>query len=170
MEKSKKQRGGIQQSVDVRQITPQGLSFDLTASAAERKELAERFELAEILSLTAQVRLTREALIVAAGTLRAQAVRQCVVSLESFAQPMEASFKVFFSEKPSPSAAESDMEEEPVEAVVRGKIDLGALIAEQFGLNLDPFPKKEPGYFEYWEDDPQKRKKPFARLKELLKK
>ncbi|MCP5373509.1 MAG: DUF177 domain-containing protein [Hyphomicrobiales bacterium] len=121
----------------------------IEATAAERAALAARFGLVAIDSLAADLVLTRPRrdLVEMTGTLEAEVVQTCVVSLQDFparvAEPVDL---VFTEEAALPPAAGEDLEDEedpdsePPEPIVDGRVDLGEAVAQQLALALDPFP------------------------------
>ncbi len=169
-------RPGINRTLAVRAIPTQGLVMALTATPAECAALARRFHVPRVLGLTASVRIVPGDRIRIDGDLTADMRRECVVSLEPFDQTLRASFSVFYAEQNADAPDESDfdiMNDEPVEAIQNGRIDLGALIAEQFGLHLDPFPRKPGAVLTYQNTDnttDDDTHHPFADLKKRLKK
>ncbi|MDR2902678.1 MAG: DUF177 domain-containing protein [Lactobacillales bacterium] len=176
MEKSVETQNGVNKLIDARQITPSGMRLNLIATPDERKELAAQFDVPAIDSLSAEVDLSGTDPYLVTGKIRADLKRKSVVSLEVFDQKMAADFRIVYSKEGIDTQSEQDfdidMDEEDVEIVKNGKINLKELIFEQFGLNLDPFPKKEEGYFEYIEEMSAEEKKavnPFSSLKKLIK-
>ncbi len=124
----------------------------IEASAAECAALAAAFGLPAVLKLAGEFVLTPEAGGVFAATVRLAArVRQvCVVTLEEFEAELreeeELRFVPAWAVKEG-AEVELDFEtlEGPDEIIYGGEvIDLGAALAEQLALALDPYPRK-PG-------------------------
>lgn len=162
--------------IDIRTITNKGTIVHFEAEPAECAALAERFNVPQILSLNADLSVRRAGLIVLEGSFSARLVQTCVVSLENFETTLSAPFKVFFDpslKAKAESVIDIDVGDEEIEAVQNGIIDAGAVVAEQFGLHLDLFPKKTNKPFLY--EDPlspeeEQQKHPFHVLKNLIKK
>ena len=96
------------------------------------------------------------------GKIMALTRRQCVISLENFDEKMNETFEVLYADHPP---AESD---EIVDQIDKGRIHLGEVVAEQYGLALNPFPKK-PGVPNPYMEPEQEKQHPFANLKKILK-
>ncbi len=149
---------------------------DVEADAAECAALANLFGLPGIGRLSGAFVLTHERGGVIGATLRLFArVRQiCVVSLEEFeAEIREETALRFVPAARVKEGAEVELDPEtldgPDEIFYGGEfLDLGAVLAEQLALALDPYPKK-PGAVLAVEDDGAKagEKHPFAALGKL---
>ena len=131
------------------EIPNHGLHRDLTADTALRRDLARRLDLRGVEALSARVDLRPAPgnLIAVTGTLRAQVVQTCVVTLEPLPASVEVSFERYFTEDPQDLPVEEEIladEMDPPDPVVDGVIDLADLLAEEISLNLDPFPRR-PG-------------------------
>lgn len=160
------------QTLDIRKIPDTGLEFILTATSEECSKLSERFEVPKIKSLRVNGRIKGGDILKFSGEIKAKVVRKCVISMDLFEIHMDAFFKEFFSESGTDFMSEQnfnlDMEDETSVDLVRdGKLNIGEVVAEQFGLNLDPFPKKSGEYFEYVETEGAEKANPFAVLKGL---
>ena len=130
------------------------VSVEVSADPAERQVLAERFGLLAVRSLRARGRLERGSepgsWCCAAGWRR-MSVQACVISLEPvparLRQRVERRYRsIEFSGSWSKHLQPHGMEvladdEEEVEPVIGGMIDLGEAIAEELGLALDPYPR-----------------------------
>jgi uncharacterized metal-binding protein YceD (DUF177 family) len=124
----------------------------IEASEAECAALAALFNLPAIAALTGDFVLRHEqrGSIAARLTLRAKLTQICVITLEPFdAVVAEEAALRFIPAASIPEAAELVLDPEtlegPDEIPYAGEsIDLGAVLAEQLALALDPYPKK-PG-------------------------
>lgn len=162
--------------IDMRTIGNKETAVHFEADPAECVALAERFNVPKVLSLRADLTVRRAGLIVLEGTFSARLIQTCVVSLDDFETTLSAPFKVFFDPALKTKAEpiiDIDVGDEEVEPVHNGIIDAGAVVAEQFGLHLDLFPKKANRPFLY--EDPlspeeEEQKHPFHVLKNLIKK
>lgn len=157
----------------------------IEANPAERAALAEVLDLQAINRLVGRLTLRRlsSGLIEVKGTIEGDVVQTCGVTLEPVpAQVMEEFRLTFGDAQPEPDLTEIDIDFEdsdPPEPILDGKIDLGAIIAEQLSLGLDPYPRKPgaalPPEFEPKETDPAAdselagRRKPFLGLDKLKK-
>ena len=137
--------------------------YILEASEKELRALEKRFEVEKIHFLTVDLTVYPGEMIKIIGKLQASTCRECVVSLDKFDEKMDEEFEVLYSFEPP---AES---EEIIDPIVNGRIHLGDMIAEQYGLALNPFPKK-PGIENPFEETPQEHLRPFSNLKKILKK
>ncbi len=170
MEKSDITKTGINQLVDIRTIGTEGKNVSLTATKDDRNTLAERFGVPAIHNLSVNGRLFWENdAIVFDGVIHTDLDQICVVSLEPFRREYTYPCRVLFSEGGDTDASSFDADADVVEVIERGKINLGSVIAEEFGVHLENFPKKEETYFDYREDDSDADSgdNPFAALKNL---
>jgi uncharacterized metal-binding protein YceD (DUF177 family) len=130
------------------------ITVEVCADPAERQALAGRFGLLAVHSLCGRGRLERGSEpgeLVLRGWLEADVVQACVISLE----PVRARLRQRVERRYRPIAAgdagrshlqphglEELMDEEEVEPVIGGTIDLGEAFAEELGLALDPYPRR----------------------------
>jgi uncharacterized metal-binding protein YceD (DUF177 family) len=165
-----------------------GIAFEVEADPAELAALTRRFDLLELTRLCGVVRLDRSPdgrEIWLQGRLEADGVQECVVSLE----PVPATVREPFERRyrpvdaiPDRAAQDEDAwidpDEEEVEPLAGGRIDLGEAMAEQLGLCLDPYPRA-PGAkalaVERLGPDvrlgpPEPAQSPFAALRQLQEK
>lgn len=176
MKKSVFEKEGLHLSIDARTIRAEAQHFLLTATEAERQALAADFELPALKALTVEINLFRDDLIHLEGVIKADMMRTCVVSNEVFSAPLNAPFTVLFSEETGtngPTPVDFNPEDEVIEPLLNGKINLWEVIREQFGLALPLFPKKTDTPFEYRDPDDTDesatpKNNPFAALKHLL--
>lgn len=137
--------------------------YILEASDQELSALAERFDVEKIYSFKADLMVYPGEIIRIQGKIEALTRRQCVISLEDFDEKMNEIFEVLYADDPP---AESD---EIIDKVDKGRIHLGEIVAEQYGLALNPFPKK-PGVQNPYVEQEEEKQHPFADLKKILKK
>lgn len=124
----------------------------IEANAAECAALAALFNLPAIGSLTGDFRLHHEQRGIIAATLRLRAAvtQTCVITLEPFDAVVteDAALRLVPAASIHEAAelvVDADTLEGPDEIPYAGEtIDLGAILAEQLALALDPYPKK-PG-------------------------
>jgi uncharacterized metal-binding protein YceD (DUF177 family) len=130
------------------------VTVGVSADPKERQALAERFGLLTLRSLSGRGRLKRGSEpgeLVLRGRLEADVVQACVISLEPVPvrlrrrverryRQIEAGGSGWKHLQPHGLAELVDDEEE-IEAVIGGVIDLGEAFAEELGLALDPYPR-----------------------------
>ncbi|MDB5533754.1 MAG: hypothetical protein JWO28_2069 [Hyphomicrobiales bacterium] len=147
-------------------------SWDIEADADERQALAELNEIEGIAALKAKFNAVKAGKFVRiTGRLDSRLTQECVVSLEPFETEISEEIDARFFEEPTGPARRAardarsekaagpgrktapaprklpepvSMEEDEAEAVIDGRIDLGALASEFLTLALDPYPRK-PG-------------------------
>ncbi len=130
-------------------IPDDGLDRTLTAKEDERQRLADRFGLLSLDSLTAalHVQVVQRGQVEVSGHLTAEVVQQCVVTLEPLSSRVECDIDVQCMNEPDFNPGSSNLitpDEEDVEPIIDGVINLGEIVAQHFGAALDPYPRK-PG-------------------------
>jgi hypothetical protein len=167
--------------VRVESVPEGGVEHDIEASEAERRTLAELNDLPAIGRLTARFALSRagRGIIRVRGDVHAEVTQTCVVSLEPFEvvleEPVDVRFAPAVGERssrrgPRIASAEAGVfavgdEDEP-DAIVDGRIDLGALAAEFMILGLDPYPRKPGVEFSPSPNEKEKIDSPNVQLNE----
>ena len=153
----------------------------IEADEAERAALAVRFELEAIGRLKATVRLRRTQggeMVRVVGALEADVVQTCVVTLESVHNSVTDRFESLFAPPELVPDSPEDMEfdasmadEDIIEPIVNGRIDIGELTAQHLSLALDPYPRcpgvELPEGAEDEDEEPVERPNPFAALERL---
>lgn len=137
--------GELHRPLAANRVRNEGLEVEVVASAAECAALARRMAVPELRALTCRFRLTPlgGGALLAEGSLRARALRVCVLSLEPFEALTEERFRLRFV----PAGQETDDDDPEADDEIgyhEGVIDLGEAAAEQLALALDPYPRK-PG-------------------------
>jgi uncharacterized metal-binding protein YceD (DUF177 family) len=150
----------------------------IEAQPKECQKLAERFGLLELKNLKADTRIEfdrDEEVVVVTGTIYADVVQQCGVTLEPLPAHIESEFDIECVAEEEPSPASSNLitlDEENREPIIGGKIDLGEIVAQHLGTSIDPYPRK-PG-IAYVEAEYGAKAEvvigPFAKLAELREK
>jgi uncharacterized metal-binding protein YceD (DUF177 family) len=143
----------------------------ITAEEPERTALAALYDLPGIALLRGEflLRHARGGIIGATLRMQAKITQTCVVTLEPFETRLDEETELYFvpvSTLPESEAAELDPEtlEGPDEIpYANDQLDLGAALAEQLALVLDPYPRK-PGA-ELPAEFTQAPENPFAVLK-----
>ena len=118
----------------------------ISANAEERAALARRFELQAINRLEAEFNLRRagHGVIHVKGTVQADVIQSCVVTLEPVPARIEEEFAADFAAESDRPTADEEIDFEaadPPEPIRNGHIDLGELAAEHLSLALDPYPR-----------------------------
>lgn len=129
-------------------------THELVADESACAALAERFDLPGIARLRGHFTLHHERSGVIAATLRmsASVTQVCVITLETFETSIDEKAELRFVPAKEPAEGEEEEEEFLPESLegpdelpyINGMIDLGAALAEQLALALDPYPRK-PG-------------------------
>ncbi len=164
--------------VEVGKIHARALDMDISANPAERAALAKRLGLLDLTSLTARVELRRgdNGMIEAEGSLAAEAVQQCVATLEPLPVKVHESLTGLFAspeffEKQKNSAEIVDVLDDAPEPIVNGSIDIGELVSQHLATALDPYPRK-PGVALKLAANAEsgvRPENPFAKLAALVK-
>ncbi len=172
--------GPLSRRFDVATVRDVPVAFSLAASDAECQALATEAGLAGLETLAASFELAREGRdgLRVTGTVRAQIIQTCVVSLADFSSRIEEPVDVVFlpegevarlaAERGAQSANHDEdaaLDDVP-DPIIGGRIDLGALAAEMLILGLDPYPRK-PGVAFAEAAPPDEIVSPFAALKKL---
>lgn len=164
--------------VEVGKIPARGMEMSITANAKECTALARRLGVLELRSLAAGLELqhAESGMIAATGEFTAEAVQQCVVTLEPVPVRIRARLNGLFVPENSLPAEDDRAEitdilaEEP-EPIVNGMIDLGELAVQHLALALDPYPRK-PGAavdFQPPSEEAERHQNPFSGLEKLIK-
>lgn len=167
--------------VDADAVTSQEMVRTIEATPQERRALAERLELEALDNLVATVRLRRVRggqMVSIRGTIVADVVQTCVVTLEPVSNHVEDTFEELFAPPHLVPELGPDVEFDPLdedipEPIENGRIDLGELTAQHLSLSLDPYPRvpglehvdttEDEGEDETGEPEPGRRN-PFAAL------
>ncbi len=176
MEKLSKQKKDAAFVLDVRTIPAEGMILDVSATPEQCADLATAFDIPVVCEMTAHIVIKpRGDVYCLSADVHVVMNRVCVVTLETFEQKLDFDFAELFSQNVTSVADEAatfdlDMEDEPIEPIINGRIRLKDVLWEQIGLNLDPFPKKTGDFYEYYEAKATDFKEnPFSVLKNLLK-
>ena len=133
--------------VAVRTIAEDGLKGRVEANAAERAALAEAFELErlDLFQADYELRPMRDGKFAMDATFTARLVQSCVVSLEPIESEVAEAFKIeFVPEREGGPLQPLDLAPDgvPGETYAGGQIDVGAALAQQLSLAIDPYPRK----------------------------
>jgi uncharacterized metal-binding protein YceD (DUF177 family) len=133
--------------ISIARIPPKGVEEALEAKPSERAALAKRFDLFDLTTLKAKLTLTpgSQDSVTVKGKLNASYVQNCVVTLEPLTTHLDLDIDVtFFPSEGSQNEADCAPDEldEEFESFSGGKIDLGELVAQQLGVNIDHYPRQ----------------------------
>ena len=129
-------------------------SLRVVASEIERERIATWLGIPSVDLLDADVTLEpwRKKGVRVRGTLEAKVTQNCVVTLEPVDNTVGTSFEWHFQPELPPATIKRDLElqveEIDVEPLESGKIDIGAILAEELSLALDPNPRKPDALLE----------------------
>lgn len=176
MEKSLKLKKDIAFVLDVRTVNKTKKHYVLSANEEQKKNLKNFFDLPKVEDLTFEfdVFLNKDYIEIN-GELSAKIHQKCVVSLDEFENKIKENVRLLFTEDESLynsllNKSDFSPEDEEVDLVQNGRIYFFDLIQEQFGLALNPFPKKTDETFSYYELKAEEVvENPFAVLKHLTK-
>ncbi len=137
------------------QIKDNNQIFTVRADATQRAALAARFGIPAIARLEGRFTLhhERSGILAAALTMDAAVTQVCVVTLEPFEVVIQDSAALRFVPEaalrhaPAEDAAEEDITPDSLDSpdeipYANDTLDLGAALAEQLALALDPYPRK----------------------------
>jgi hypothetical protein len=162
----------------LRDIPESGLDVSRRATPEERAEIAKAIGLVECRKLEARytIRSLIEGRYLMHGSISAQVVQSCVVTLEPVESDVSASVEAVFwpAEDIVPSEAavvevEDGLDPEPI---IDDQIEAGRVIYEHLADAIDPYPRK-PGVTFDWKDGktgPEPEGGPFAALGRLKNK
>ena len=159
----------------VDRIPDEGSDRILNAKDTECAKLAQRFGILELKSLTAALHIafaSNGRFINVTGHLNADVVQECVVTLEPLPAHVHCEIDLQCLDEKDLDFGKSNLitpDDENIEPIVNGEIDLGEIVAQHLGAALDPYPRK-PNlalvHAEYGGHVPAKAK-PLARLVEI---
>ncbi|HEX2257609.1 MAG TPA: DUF177 domain-containing protein [Afifellaceae bacterium] len=164
----------LSHTVLARDIGPGGRTEHVAADAEERAALAGIFGIPEVRAVAAEFELRPASggAFRIRGVLDADVVQTCVVTLAPVEQHVHDEIDVTLV--PGETAGNGEtvlidpLAEDAPEIFHRGRIDLGAVVAEHLALALDPYPRAPGVEFEpHIEDEPADRVSPFAALQRL---
>jgi len=142
-------------SVRLDEIPETGLHLDLEADAPTRAAVAAAAAVNEVPRLAASFDLARhgrEGMHVV-GTVFAQVVQTCVVTLDPVENEIEEGIDIVFAAPTALGPATHEVNlgaeaVEPPETLIDGVADLGAVATEFLMLAIDPYPRKPGAVFE----------------------
>ena len=132
-------------------------ALDVNADTEEREALARHLGLVSLERLEAELLISPEdGMIGVLGTLHAELIQSCVLTLEPVESRIEASIQRHFGPDDREGAGDDDVEltlesADPPDSILDGVINLGAVVVEQLALEIDPFPKAPGANFDGFE-------------------
>ena len=119
------------------------------ADENERRALTKRLKVVDLCRLECRIRLARArgaGRYVVEGHVTGDVVMTCVVTLEPFEATIEEDFRVWLTERPADLVEDGEIflaadEEDDVEPLGDGRIDVGELAVQYLALGLDPHPR-----------------------------
>lgn len=138
----------MQRIIDIGALTDSGRAVDFVASPEECAAVAKRLGLMAVRDLRVLGRLdpirkgraTRFTARMTAGV-----IQSCVVSLDPVDAVIDEDLQIrLVTEEPQQSSAELDLEpdEEDIEVVNEGLVDVGDICVQYLALALDPYPRR----------------------------
>ena len=165
--------------IPVTGVSVAGRDVSIIATVQEREAIAAENGLAAVDRLEARFHVTKGAgsLLAVQGSVYADVVQNCSVTLEPVSAQVVAEFALTFTLKPDRPGREIEVnpeDDDPPEPVIDGQIDFGVVAVEQLVLNLNPYPRADGAAFkpEDWSDGEAPEatpegKNPFAALAAL---
>lgn len=150
--------------IEVARVGAHGSREKISADRKECSALADRLQLPGVHAVSAdlQVKPWRGGGLKVTGEVRADIDQVSVISLEAFRSEVRFPVERYFL----PAGGSEDDE---IDMIVGGIIDLGEVAAETLGLELDPYPRKPGEAFAASTDEPAAspvaKISPFAVLK-----
>lgn len=139
----------LSRPLQVDKISAGGMAEHIVASDSERKALAARFGLLGLSNFEAHLDIdhARGKMIAVTGSLKADVVQQCVVSLEPLTAHIEDNIDILFAPSRMLDVGANpihtdEVEVEAPEPIINGFIDLGELVSQHLAMALDPYPRK----------------------------
>jgi hypothetical protein len=147
-------------------------SFSYEATAEELAALERYLEVENVSGFSAAVRVTplAQGRYRAAGRFVSALVQASVVNLEMVKSRIEEEFSAEYWPPESIESAEDDtltMQEEQPEAIIDGRLQIGALLCELLALTIDPYPRNEDDTLEWTSPESENKLGPFASLQQL---
>lgn len=132
--------------VDIDRVGNAEVVQDIAATAEECAALARRFNILAIDRLEARIRLRRArggSVLRLSASIRADAVQACVVTLEPVPGHVETEFTTLYGDGGTGGEGiDIDPDSETsLEPWPEGPLDIGEVVAQEFALALEPYPR-----------------------------
>lgn len=168
---------------EVDKLGPNPKRIHINASKEELKALCERFDLLDMSFFKGEAMLQRLSgkKIECRYTASSEFEQQCVVTFKPVKKRIELEFSRIYDTSVNKEKVEKEVEidideTDELDPVIDGVIDLGQAVSEEFGLELDPFPRADGADFTDYGVGPEiteeevKSNNPFAVLEGLKNK
>lgn len=138
----------LREMIPVLALPAHGREAEIYATEKERAAISKMFGLESVDSLQASFHVTKGTgpLITVQGSLTADVMQTCSVTLEPVKETVAADIAMTFTLDPAVTTRDVDInvqDADPPDPVIDGHIDLGAIALEHFALNLNPYPRAE---------------------------
>ncbi len=158
-------------SYSISKIPETGLSGNRHATADQRSAIAAALDLIGCNRLDARFKIThlRQGRFLLEGTVAAEVVQSCVVTLDPVESKIVEPFEVEFRPSLSDGGADFDaLESRDIEPLEGSTIPVGRIVYEHLASAIDPYPRKEGAELEQPAPrEDQEARNPFAVLKQL---
>ena len=128
---------------DLKELEKTPRIIDLSANEEECALLAHRFDQQSVGCLSANLALAwleAEEVLSISGRFQAEVVQTCVITLEPVTAELDEEINLVFARDIEKSADIVDPED--AEPLNGDMVDLGELVAEEFSLALEPYPRR----------------------------
>jgi len=128
--------------VDLNSFKNKPLSLSLQADQSELSHLAKRFDIISIAALSANISLNWldvGNVLLVRGSFSASVIQQCVVTLEPVEDEINEEINLTFARDPETPIEVIELDDS--EMLIGDIIDIGEVIAEEFSLSLNPYPR-----------------------------
>ncbi len=148
--------------------------YTLRANKEELEYIAQIMKVPAVKGFVGEINVQlhgREHMLNVWGKVSAEVEHISVVSLEHFIRPYHIDFEMKFDTRRQACEAkeeEFDIDEEIIDGLTDGGIDLGAIALEQLALELDDFPRQEGEVFNFkseFDEETTIKSNPFSVLK-----
>ncbi|MCB2108943.1 MAG: DUF177 domain-containing protein [Rhodobacteraceae bacterium] len=160
--------------VDVDGLPVSGRTYSIAAGPDESEKVAARLGLISLPLLKAEINLVPSGrdMVRVTGTVEADVVQQCVVSLAPVEAHLHETFDRMFQRALDPRHQTDDLplDDDIPDLIEGGKIDIGEVVVEHLALVIDPYPRAPGAIFEAGgagEEAKNQPDSPFAVLAKL---
>ena len=152
--------------------------YRLKATEEQCAFIAEVYKLPSVKSFQAEIHVkmtSKQHKIDVWGTADAKLEQTSVISLENFIKPYHSEFKVVYDTQMTLKElkeTEFEFDDEIIDIIEIGQIDLAEIAMEQIALVIDDFPRQENESFVFkseFDEETTRAANPFAVLQKLKK-
>lgn len=152
--------------------------YVLKANPKELEYITELMKVPAVKSFSAEINvklLKKEHIVEVNGFVDADVEQTSVISLENFIKPYHSDFSLRFDTKMTLSELKEldfEYDDEVLDILDNGQIDLASIAMEHLALVLDDFPRKDGEVFSFcseFDEETTEAANPFAVLKKLKK-